>query len=305
MKIEGDSARTYARWFQALADPTRVMICNLLANAGRAMPVGEIVEAVDIGQSTVSHHLKLLAEVGFVEATPQGTARLYRFNRRCLEAFPTAAELVMGRLPRTRGVQSVAGIQVGEPRQSGGGGISAHPAPDPDRIAVGELADVRIEPLLPGDWPVVAAIYAEGIATGNATFETAPPSWERWDQSHLPDHRLVARTGPDDGVVAWSALAPVSDRCVYGGIAENSIYVTERARGQGVGRRLLTALVERAEQAGIWTVQTGIFPDNGPSLELHRRCGFRVVGVRERLGQLHGRWRDVLLLERRSTRAGR
>jgi phosphinothricin acetyltransferase len=176
--------------------------------------------------------------------------------------------------------------------------------PDPDRTA-GEVADARIDPLLPGDWPAVATIYAEGIATGNATFETSPPSWERWDQSHLPDHRLVARTGPgNDGVVAWSALAPVSDRCVYAGVAESSIYVTERARGRGVGRRLLTALVERAEQAGIWTVQTGIFPENAPSLELHRRCGFRVVGVRERLGQLHGRWRDVLLLERRSTRAG-
>ena len=178
------------------------------------------------------------------------------------------------------------------------------------------VGDIRIEPLVPEDWPEVAAIYAEGIATGNATFETAPPTWERWDASHLPDHRLVARVaaggsggalGPGGAlrpgeVVAWAALAPVSDRCVYAGVAEDSIYVAERARGLGVGRRLLTALVERAEEAGIWTVQTGIFPENTASVELHRRCGFRVVGVRERLGQLHGRWRDVLLLERRSTR---
>ena len=105
MKIDRASAQTYARWFQALADPTRVLICNLLADAGRPMPVGEIVAAVDIGQSTVSHHLKLLAEVGFVHATPRGTARLYQFNQRCLAAFPTAAELVMGRLPRTQGAQ--------------------------------------------------------------------------------------------------------------------------------------------------------------------------------------------------------
>jgi DNA-binding transcriptional ArsR family regulator len=105
MKIDRASAQTYARWFQALADPTRVLICNLLADAGRPMTVGEIVAAVEVGQSTVSHHLKLLAEVGFVQATPQGTARLYRFNQRCLEAFPTAAELVMGRLPRTERVQ--------------------------------------------------------------------------------------------------------------------------------------------------------------------------------------------------------
>jgi L-amino acid N-acyltransferase YncA len=175
-----------------------------------------------------------------------------------------------------------------------------------DPAASVELDGLRIEPLRPEHWPAVAAIYAEGIATGNATFEVAPPTWERWDHGHLAEHRLVARAAAyGDGVVAWAALAPVSDRCAYAGVAENSIYVAERARGLGVGRRLLTELVERAEQAGIWTVQTGIFPENTASLELHRRCGFRVVGVRERIGQLHGRWRDVVLLERRSELTGR
>ncbi len=116
MKIDRASAQTYARWFQALADPTRVLICNLLADTWRPMSVGEIVEAISIGQSTVSHHLKVLAEVGFVQATPKGTARLYQFNHRCLEAFPSAAELVMGRLPRTQGVQCVAIIQAEEPK---------------------------------------------------------------------------------------------------------------------------------------------------------------------------------------------
>jgi L-amino acid N-acyltransferase YncA len=178
-----------------------------------------------------------------------------------------------------------------------------------DRATGIKPEDLRIERLQPEDWSAVAAIYAEGIATGNATFETAPPSWERWDASHLPDHRLVARTGPQAGdglagVVGWAALAPVSDRCVYAGVAENSVYVAEPARGLGVGRRLLSAVVESAEQAGIWTVQTGVFPENSSSLALHRRVGFRVVGVRERLGQLNGRWRDVVLLERRSSRAG-
>lgn len=131
MKIDRASAQTYARWFQALADPTRVLICNLLADAGRPMSVGEIVAAVDIGQSTVSHHLKLLAEVGFVHATPKGTARLYRFNQRCLAAFPTAAELVMGRLPRTRGVQCLpaAGTQATRPEQQ--------PAPRREPLGVG------------------------------------------------------------------------------------------------------------------------------------------------------------------------
>ncbi|HEX8862629.1 MAG TPA: metalloregulator ArsR/SmtB family transcription factor [Actinomycetes bacterium] len=117
MKIDRSSAQTYARWFQALADPSRVVICNLLADAGRPISVGEIVQAVEIGQSTVSHHLKLLAEVGFVQATPKGTARFYRFNQRCLEAFPTAAELVMGRLPRTEGVQCLPSGERDEPEQ--------------------------------------------------------------------------------------------------------------------------------------------------------------------------------------------
>jgi L-amino acid N-acyltransferase YncA len=183
--------------------------------------------------------------------------------------------------------------------------LARAPAGPADQADRGRL---RIEALRPRDWPEVAAIYAEGIATGDATFETAPPTWEQWDHSHLAEHRLVARIAPPEGdgsVLAWAALAPVSDRCVYAGVAENSIYVAERARGRGIGQHLLTALVEGAERAGIWTVQTGIFPENAASLELHRRCGFRVVGVRERLGQHHGRWRDVVLLERRSVTAGR
>jgi L-amino acid N-acyltransferase YncA len=167
-----------------------------------------------------------------------------------------------------------------------------------------ESRDVRIEPLGPADWPAVAAIYAQGIATGNATFETEVPSWERWAAAHLAGHRLVARADPAGEVLGWAALAPVSDRCAYAGVAENSVYVAERARGLGVGRRLLTTLVEGAERAGIWTVQTGVFPENTASLGLHRACGFRVIGVRERIGQLDGRWRDVVFLERRSSVAG-
>jgi phosphinothricin acetyltransferase len=148
------------------------------------------------------------------------------------------------------------------------------------------------------DWPAVAAIYAAGIATDDATFETEAPSWECWDAAHLAEHRLVAVDGGD--VLGWAAVGPVSERCVYAGVVEDSIYLAEHARGRGVGRALLTVLVESTERAGIWTVQTGIFPENAASLALHRAVGFRDVGVRERLGQLHGRWRDVLLLERRS-----
>jgi L-amino acid N-acyltransferase YncA len=157
---------------------------------------------------------------------------------------------------------------------------------------------VEIQPLRPADWPAVRAIYQAGIATGDATFETAAPTWEAWDAAHLPGHRLLATDG--DRVLGWAALAPVSDRCAYAGVAEDSIYVAPRAQGRGVGRALLDALVASAERAGIWTVQTGIFPENRASVRLHQACGFRVVGVRERIGRLHGRWRDVLLLERRS-----
>ena len=147
-------------------------------------------------------------------------------------------------------------------------------------------------------WQEARRIYLDGIATGNATFETGAPPWEDWDRAHLADPRLVALDGAT--VVGWAALSPVSDRCVYGGVAENSVYVAERARGRGVGQRLLEELIERAEAAGIWTIQTGIFPENQASLRLHARVGFRVVGVRERLGKLHGTWRDVVFLERRS-----
>jgi phosphinothricin acetyltransferase len=153
--------------------------------------------------------------------------------------------------------------------------------------------------ILPEDWPEVARIYAEGIATGNATFETEVPSWERWTETHLEAHRFVALR--DGQVVGWAAVSPVSDRCVYGGVVENSIYVDEGSRGLGVGRLLLERLIDSTEQARIWTIQTGIFPENVASLRLHERVGFEVVGRRRRLGKLHGVWRDVLLLERRSS----
>jgi phosphinothricin acetyltransferase len=156
---------------------------------------------------------------------------------------------------------------------------------------------IVIEPMRPDQWPAVRAIYAEGIATGDGTFETEPPSWEEWDAAHLAEHRLVARNGED--VVGWIAAVPVSGRCVYRGVVEHSVYVAAAMRGKGVGRRLLEAFIASTEAGGIWTIQTGIFPENTASLALHEKCGFRTVGVRERIGEHHGRWRDVVLLERR------
>ena len=163
-------------------------------------------------------------------------------------------------------------------------------------------AILEIRPLSDGDWDAVRRIYAEGIETGDATFETEAPGWESWDASHLDSCRLVAERG--GRVVGWAALAPVSGRCVYGGVAEVSVYVDADARGGGIGLRLLTALVESSERAGLWTLQAGIFPENVASLRIHERAGFRRVGRRERLGRLDGRWRDVLLLERRSPLVG-
>lgn len=161
------------------------------------------------------------------------------------------------------------------------------------------MADVLVRPMTASDWPAVERIYAEGIATRNATFASEPPPWPEFDAGHTPEHRFVAEVGGD--VVGWVACSPVSSRCVYRGVLELSVYVARSARGRGVGSALLGALVASSEAAGVWTLQTGIFPENTASLALHRRRGFREVGLRERLGEMDGVWRDVLLLERRSS----
>lgn len=162
--------------------------------------------------------------------------------------------------------------------------------------------NLSVEKMKEGDWPAVKAIYREGIATGNATFETEVPDWETWNADHLDCCRLVARK--QGRIHGWAALTPVSGRCVYAGVAEVSIYVKASARGQGVGGALLRALIKASEDAGIWTLQAGIFPENEVSIALHEACGFRIVGHRERLGQLKGTWRDVVLMERRSKVVG-
>jgi phosphinothricin acetyltransferase len=167
----------------------------------------------------------------------------------------------------------------------------------PRGAAVTDIGELR-----PEHWAAVARIYGAGIATGNATFETELPSWEAWDSSHLPAHRFVGLGGGQ--VLGWVGVSPVSDRCAYAGVVENSVYVASEARRQGVGRSLLEQLVRSTEAAGIWTIQTGIFPENEASVRLHERAGFKVVGRRERLGRLNGAWRDVLFLERRSKVVG-
>jgi L-amino acid N-acyltransferase YncA len=156
---------------------------------------------------------------------------------------------------------------------------------------------LELRALTADDWPAVADIYWEGMRSGLATFETEVPSWDEWDGSHLPEHRLVAEL--EGEVAGWAALAPASSRRCYAGVAENSVYVADHARGRGVGRTLLQALIGRARRSGIWTIQTAIFPENRASLALHERCGFRVVGTRERIGKRDGIWRDTVFMELR------
>ena len=159
---------------------------------------------------------------------------------------------------------------------------------------------VRVEPMTAEHASQVLAIYQAGIDEGDATFELAAPGWEEFDGSRLPDHRFVALDPASGAVLGWVAASPVSGRAVYAGVVEHSVYVHQAARGRGLGALLLSALISSTEQAGIWTIQSGIFPENTASVALHEACGFRLVGRRERLGRQHGRWRDVLLLERRS-----
>jgi L-amino acid N-acyltransferase YncA/DNA-binding transcriptional ArsR family regulator len=272
-------AEDYAAWFRALADGTRVKIVSLLARHGRPMKVGEIVAAVQVGQSTVSQHLKVLAAVRFVLAERRGTARYYRINAACVDRFPTAAGLV--------------------------GGLAA-PLPGPDLPLppfIGPIG-LAVRPMCAADADQVLAVYQAGLDSSDASFETEAPSWAEFDAAKLPAHRHVATADTTGEVLGWVAAWPVSSRGAYAGVVEHSVYVAPGARGRGVGGALLQALIGSTEAAGIWTIQSGIFPENTASLRLHEQEGFRVVGIRERIGRLNGRWRDVVLVERRSTVAG-
>jgi phosphinothricin acetyltransferase len=160
---------------------------------------------------------------------------------------------------------------------------------------------ITLDIMKPSDWEAVKEIYEEGIATGNATFQQSAPTWHEWNSTHLQHSRIVAK---DNNVLGWAALTPVSGRCVYAGVAEVSVYVSDKARGKGLGKQLLQKLVDESEANNIWTLQAGIFPENIASIKIHEACGFRILGKRERIGKMNGIWRDTVLLERRSETVG-
>jgi L-amino acid N-acyltransferase YncA/DNA-binding transcriptional ArsR family regulator len=292
-----DEARQYAAWFRALSDPTRIQVVSVLARAAGSLTVGQIVAATKVSQATVSQHLKVLAEVRFVLADRQGTKRYYRLNEACVGSFPTAADLVGGRAaPAPAGAFLAGAFPGGLPT----GLPDGLPASLPDGLPASLPDGLTIRPMVNGDAAQVLAIYQAGLDSGEASFETSAPSWADFDAARLPGHRLVAADPASGEVIGWAAVSPVSDRYVYEGVVEHSIYVAPAARRRGVGAALLRALIRSTAAAGIWTIQSGIFPENTASLRLHEKAGFRVVGIRKRIGRHYGRWRDVLLLECRT-----
>lgn len=262
-------AEDYAEWFAVLADPTRVRLLHTLStSASGAMRVGDLAAALGVSQSTCSHHVELLRKVGFVMVDKVGTASMVSVNAACCTGLPHAADVIMGTL--------------------------SSPPCCPEDLP----GDVTTRPATEDDMSVVLDIYAEGLATRNATFETQVPSAEVLRSRWLPGLAWVAEL--DARVVGWTAITPVSTRECYAGVGESSVYVTAAARGRGVGKALLFTQVNEADKAGLWTLQTSIFPENRASLALHHSAGYRTLAVRTRIAQLDGAWRDTVLLERRS-----
>ncbi|TIC85423.1 metalloregulator ArsR/SmtB family transcription factor [Nocardioides sp. GY 10127] len=265
--LGADAAATYASWFACLADPTRVRLLHAVAGASGSARVGDLADRLGISQSTVSHHVKKLAEVGFVHVDRVGTASVVSVNEACCTGLPHAADAVMGVL-------------------------DARPCCPADLPA-----DVSTRAMTDADLEVVRDIYAQGIATRNATFETEVPDVATLRHRWLAGHRWVAEA--DGRVAGWAAVSPTSARPCYAGVGETSVYVAEDARGRGVGKALVHRQVTEADAGGLWTLQTSIFPENRASIALHHAAGFVTLAVRSRIAQLDGRWRDTVLMERR------
>lgn len=266
--LPSSDAATYADWFACLAEPTRVRLLHAVSTSPKGITVGALTQILGTSQSTCSFHVRKLAEVGFVRLRKEGTATIVTVNEACCTGLPHAADAVMGLL-----------------------------APRP--CCPEDLpADVGVRALEHDDWPAVRRIYAEGIASGLATFETAVPSRATLEARWLAGHRWVAEIG--DEVVGWAAASPVSARECYAGVAKTAVYVSGAYQGRGVGKALLDKQVTEADAAGLWTLQASIFTENRASIALHHAAGFRTVGVRERIAQLAGVWHDTVFIERRS-----
>ncbi|HEY9566179.1 MAG TPA: metalloregulator ArsR/SmtB family transcription factor [Nocardioides sp.] len=269
LSLDRASAEQFAEWFALLADPTRVRLLHTLSTSrSGSMRIGDLAELLGISQSTCSHHCQVLKKVGFVVVDKVGTSSMVSVNPACCTGLPHAADVVMGTL-------------------------SAPPCCPSDLPA-----DVIARPAVEADMAAILAIYEEGLLTRNATFETSVPTIDELRAKWLPGMAWVAEL--DGQVAGWTAIQPVSDRACYAGVGETSVYVTETARGRGVGKALLFTQVTEADRAGLWTLQTSIFPENRASLALHRSAGYRTLAVRARVAQLDGVWRDTVMLERRS-----
>ena len=266
--LGSEPAELYASWFACLAEPVRVRLLHAVAASPGGVTVGALTTALGISQSTCSHHVRKLAEVGFVHVRKEGTTTVVTVNAACCSGFPQAVDAVMGLLTP----------------------LSSEPPTGPSEVTVRALDQA--------DWDAVLRIYAEGIATGDATFETTVPDRDSVDAKWLPGHRWVAEF--DGEVVGWTASSATSARECYAGVAETSVYVADGCRGRGVGRALLHRQVTAADEGGLWMLQSSIFPENRASLALHHAAGYRTVGVRERIARRDGVWRDTVLIERRS-----
>ncbi|WP_116950820.1 helix-turn-helix domain-containing GNAT family N-acetyltransferase [Jiangella endophytica] len=266
-----DDVVRFAESFACLADPTRVRLLHAVATAPAGRTVGELTERLGISQSTCSHHVRKLAEVGFVHVDRQGPFSRVTVNEACIIGLPHMADVVMGALA-TR------------PR---------HPEDVPAGITVREL---RLD-----DWPAVRRIYQEGLDTGIASFDTTVAPSTRLAARWLPGHRWVAEL--DGSVVGWTTVAHASQREPLRGVGETSVYVDRAHRGRGIGKALLFRQVTAADRAGIWTLQTSVFSANRAGLSLHHQAGYRTVGLREKFAQRDGVWHDCVLLERRASAA--
>jgi L-amino acid N-acyltransferase YncA/DNA-binding transcriptional ArsR family regulator len=266
--LADEVASTYAEWFGTISDPTRLKLLHAVASsASGALTVGDLARRLGISQSTCSHHVRKLSEVGFLIVDRVGRTSMVSVNQSCCTGLPHAADVVMG-TTATR---------------------PCCPTDWPASVTTRAMTDE--------DLPAVREIYAQGIATRNATFETEVSVFEQLLAKWLPEHRWVAEL--EGRVVGWATISPISFRACYVGVGETSVYVAEDVRGQGVGKALMYRQVTEADAGGLWTLQTSVFPENRASIALHHSAGYRTLAVRSRIAQLDGIWRDTVFLERR------